>query len=137
MDRIRPSAVALLAMVLLLGTVLDPLRAGQNPAAAASGFIWGRVVEGGTTTPVPGALVTLINTPAGGGRGEPAREVIADAQGRFVFSGLPRSEYRLRASRAGWQTGDFGVNAPMQEFGGGEVVSLGAGERRELNVPVW
>jgi protocatechuate 3,4-dioxygenase beta subunit len=117
-----------------------PLLAQLLPPATGSGFISGQVVEGGTTRPVPGATVALSASPR-----MQAREVIADSQGRYVFSGLPAGEFRLTARKPGWLAGAYGLTTPLEaitlsDLGGpapGEVLRLAEGERGRASVPVW
>ncbi|HKE85728.1 MAG TPA: carboxypeptidase-like regulatory domain-containing protein, partial [Vicinamibacterales bacterium] len=122
-------------VVLALGVAGSVTLLAQQPApSAGSGFISGQVVEGGGTRAVPGATVTLYAaTPRG-----PAREVIADAQGRYVFSGLHAGEFRLTARKTGWRAGAYGLATPAEGIGGsGDILTLAAGERARATVPVW
>ena len=54
----------------------------QQATPSGTGSISGQVVEGGTTKAVPSATVSLISVAPRA----PAREVIADAQGRYAFA---------------------------------------------------
>ena len=129
----------LLTLVLAVG-LHGPLLAQLPTPATGNGFISGQVVEGGTTRPVPGATVSLSVTPR-----MPAREVLADSQGRYVFSGLPAGEFRLTARKPGWLAGAYGLATPLEAIGisglgglaPGEVLRLGEGERGRASVPVW
>jgi protocatechuate 3,4-dioxygenase beta subunit len=141
------------ATLALAGSLHGLLSAQQNNPLVGTGVVSGQVVVGGTNTPVPGAIVTLFivsslepvdGTLPSGPR--PAPQVISDAQGRFVFSGVPAGEFQLRASRNGWQTGALGVDGPFQPQGmvvsaaspgNGQVFKLAAGERFRASVPVW
>src|SRR6187397_390082 len=100
-----------------------PQRPPQPPATLKAGqsVIVGRVVEGGSTSPVPGASVFL----AGSVLGTPAtmftngvpggqRTVEADAQGRFVFRDLPPGTYRLSAAASGFVGAEIGDRRPLQ-----------------------
>ena len=117
-----------------------PLLAQPPTPATGSGFISGQVIEGGTTRPVPGATVSLNVGPR-----IAAREVIADSQGRYVFSGLPAGEFRLTARKPGWLAGAYGLGTPLEpitiaglgSFAPGEVLKLAEGERGRASVPVW
>jgi protocatechuate 3,4-dioxygenase beta subunit len=123
-----------LPIVLLgIGFAVDGPRAQQAPPAA-TGFISGQVVEGGSTRPVPGATATLtFVTPRG-----PARQIIADGRGRYVFSGLAAGEFRLTADKTGWRTGAFGLDRPAGGLApSGEVLTLAPGGRATATVPVW
>ena len=139
---------AFIFAIVLLGLALDlpgRLLAQQVNPLVGNGLISGQVVAGGTARPVPGAIVTLFIVSSSGPRG-PAPQVIADAQGRFVFSGVPAGEFQLRASRTGWQTGAWGLDGPFQPQGmvvsagspgDAQVIKLAAGERFRATVPVW
>jgi protocatechuate 3,4-dioxygenase beta subunit len=123
----------LLTLVLAV-SVRGLLLAQQPPPTTGSGFISGQVVEGGTTKAVPGANVALMSVAPRGA----AREVIADAQGRYVFANLPAGEYRLTARKNGWRGGAFGLDTPAVGLvANGDPIRLGAGERFRANVPVW
>ena len=144
MTRTRCLTVAFLALA-LAGSLHGLLRAQQSNPLVGTGFVSGQVVVGGTNRPVPGAIVTLYVVSSSGPRGA-APQVIADAQGRFVFAGVPAGEYQLRAARNGWQTGALGVDGPFQPQGmvvsaaspgNGQVFTLAAGGRFRASVPVW
>jgi protocatechuate 3,4-dioxygenase beta subunit len=81
------------AVVLLLGLALQS--AGGDPArrpAEAGATISGRVIDKDSGRPLGRALVTLI--PAGSTH---AREVFADADGRYEFTGLEPGDYAIAA----------------------------------------
>lgn len=145
-DVTRTRCLTIVVLTLALaGSLRALLSAQQSNPLVGTGFVSGQVVVGGTNRPVPGAIVTLYIVSSSGPRG-PAPQVIADAQGRFVFSGVPAGEFQLRASRTGWQTGVLGVDGPFQPEGmvvsaaspgDGQVIKLAAGERFRATVPVW
>ncbi len=81
----------------------------QQATPSGTGSISGQVVEGGTTKAVPSATVSLISVAPRA----PAREVIADAQGRYAFNNLPAGEFRLSAQKNGWRGGAFGLDSPV------------------------
>lgn len=91
--------------------------AAPQPLKPGSGVILGRVVEGGGTTGVAGALVTLSSSALGpsasafanGTPGGP-RKVVADAQGQFVFRDLPAGAYNIDSSAPGYVNGVYGQN---------------------------
>ena len=152
MTRRRWLTIAFLTLA-VAGSLRGLLLAQQSNPLVGTGFVSGQVVAGGTNKPVPGAIVTLFivsslepvdGTLPSGPR--PAPQVISDAQGRFVFSGVPAGEFQLRASRNGWQTGALGVDGPFQPQGmvvsaaspgNGQVFRLAAGGRFRASVPVW
>src|SRR5687767_4351972 len=106
--------------VVLLGLLLALAARGtfaqRDDVFTGTGFISGQVVDG--TGPVPGAIVDLFLLKDG------ARvpTVAADAQGRFVFSGVPEGEFSVLASREGWRH-----NSAL-------YVKLRAGERARVTV---
>jgi protocatechuate 3,4-dioxygenase beta subunit len=121
--------------IVLLGLAFVGVRGlAQQAPPAATGFISGQIVEGGSTRPVPGAMVTLtFVTPRG-----PARKVIADGRGRYVFSGVPTGEVRLTASKPGWRSGAFGLDRPVEGLGpSGETLTIGPGGRATATLPAW
>lgn len=69
-------------------------------AAPPTGLIVGRVVEVGSNKPISGVVVTMAD-PSGAGaapRAAAPRQVLTDAQGRFVFRLLPKGSYTLTAT---------------------------------------
>jgi hypothetical protein len=78
-----------------------------------SGIILGRVIDAGTSQPVPGATVMLL-APATSERAR--EEVITDAEGRFVFHALAQGSYRLLAHKAGLISAEYGQRWPEGPF---------------------
>lgn len=82
---------------------------------AGAAIILGRVVETGTTNGVSGAVVTLSGSALGaatamfsnGVAGGP-RRVMTDAQGQFLFRGLPAGSYSMVSTAAGYVEGGYG-----------------------------
>lgn len=99
----------------------------------------GVVTEGLSEVPVPGAVVTLGDgaapTPTRGTGAPTANKVIADGQGRFVFTDLAKGSYAISATKRGYIDGMFGrrrVNGP------GQMVVLAESERlADLRIPIW
>ena len=88
---------------------------------AGTAFILGRVVEAGTATPVPEAVVTLSAPELRGSAdvfddGTPGgvRRVVVDGNGRFLFRGLPAGRYRIAATAPGFVDGAYGETHPIQ-----------------------
>jgi hypothetical protein len=73
---------------------------GQPPPATGTAFLAGRVIDGTPGRGVAGAVVYLIDN-----RGGPSRRIIADSQGRFFFSELPRGVFRAEAVKPGYISG--------------------------------
>ena len=70
-----------------------------KPLEVGTGLILGRVVEAGTNTPVPDAMVTLTGASLGvggqrftNGVAGGQRLTVADTTGRFLFRDLPRRQ---------------------------------------------
>ena len=99
------------------------------PLALGTGLIVGQVVEGETTTPVPGGLVTLMLPGA-----TPLR-VLADGQGRFAFRQLPKGRYNITVAKAGYVDGGHGRVRPN---GPTQPIDLDDGERvGSVSIPIW
>ncbi|HTI63821.1 MAG TPA: carboxypeptidase regulatory-like domain-containing protein [Gemmatimonadaceae bacterium] len=95
----RVAAAGCLVLGALLVGPVGPLGArrvqAQVPAASQSaGVIAGRVIDASTLEPRPGASVAVVGTPRG---------AIADSAGRFVISGVPAGDVRLRARMLGYK----------------------------------
>jgi len=92
----------------------EPLKPGVT-------VILGRVVEAGSTSGVPGAMVTLSGAALGAfnaqfTNGTPGgnRLVAADGQGRFVFRDLPAGAYTITAAASGYVDGNYGETRIVQ-----------------------
>src|SRR5688572_12657811 len=73
-----------------------------NAQSRATGVAGGRVIDGVTNQPIPGAFVTI--GPAARTAGQPT--VLADDQGRFVFRDLAAGAFELSAAARGYLAGD-------------------------------
>lgn len=105
--------------------------AAQAPAAppAGTGLVVGRLVDAAGGAPVTGAIVTLT------GAGVPARRVIVDAQGRFMFRDLPAGGFAITAAKSGYLDGAFGKQRPD---GAGRSLDLREGERvTDATLKMW
>src|SRR6187397_2246291 len=111
-------AIAVLVLCAGLGARTPAQQGGAPPPQTGTGFITGRVTEGNTTRPVPGAIVALF----GGSGAGPARMVGADEQGRFYFAGLPPGSFQINATRPGYLQMAAFLPRPLV---------LAAGERRD------
>ncbi len=111
----------------LAGQVPPASGAGQSTAPlTGTGLVLGRVLDGLSDRPVAGALVELS---------PPNRQVLTDAQGRFVFSDLPKGTYTITAVKPGYVSGSYGQRRPS---GAGWVLPLAEAERvGEVKVPIW
>jgi len=104
------------------GQAVNPPGAQPQILKGGPGILIGRVVEAGTSTGVSGATV-LLNSPAALGApqatfedGTPSgpRQVLTDAQGQFLFRGLPLGTYVLSATATGHLRAQYGETAIIQ-----------------------
>lgn len=112
----------------------------QQPAqqTAPAGLILGRVVDAVTNDPLPGVLVNLsfLKPPAPDAPRLLEPRIITDAQGRFLFRGVPAAAYYVQATVGGlnaYSPNGFvvtGVGFPI-----GAYLSGGYGQRR-VNGPL-
>ena len=110
-------AGVLVVFASLQAQVPQPAPAPPPPGTA---LLLGRVLEGSTTQPVAGALVTLS------GAGGSSSKVIADAEGRFLFTQLPGGEFIIRVAKAGYLNGLSGQRVPR---GPGRPIVIAEGDR--------
>ena len=105
-------------------------RAGGPPEArTGTAAIVGRVVEADSTSAVAGAIVTVS------GAGASPQRVQVDADGRFVFRGLPGGDLHVMAAKAGYVGGLAGQRLPN---GPARPVQLTDGERlADLTLRLW
>ena len=94
-----------------------------------TGIVAGRVVDA-AGSPIPAATVMLLTGPApqGPARGQSEyNRVLTDDSGRFVFSNVRPSSYRVEANKPGWLAGALGRKRPG---GSGSTIDLPEGARR-------
>jgi hypothetical protein len=115
----RVTLIALAGAVALLAG-LRAQAPPPTPATAGTGLLLGRVLDGHTTQPVSGAVVTLSRP------GLPPQKVIVDGEGRFLFTKLPAGELTLTAVKAGYLNGLSGQRVPG---GPGRPIPLADGAR--------
>ena len=136
--------------------------AAQTPAPApqaaapTNAVLIGQVVDAATGNPVPDAIVTLTGRPSpsrGRGPGVPAtgnmldfiaaasagrgnlERVAVDAEGRFVFHGLPVATYTVRAQATGYLS-DY--SGPIGLDSGPPTVEIRTGQTAaRVRVPIW
>lgn len=102
----------MLSVPLILAAATAAVKA--QPQSAQVRRLEGRVVAGSERSPVQGATVTIENR-----EGMPARTVITNSTGIFVFAGIPQGLYVIRASHADFEPGSLQV-----EYYGDAEVSL-------------
>lgn len=156
----RGCAVLALAVLAAVPNVLAQGRAqGPAPAAQAgqpasrppttgTGVILGQVVDARENRPIGGAVVSISGVPlvSPGGRGaapiQPTtagptgpRRVLSDAQGRFMFFGLPPGQYTVSASAPGYLNGLAGQTRPN---GTNRMIVLRDDQKSgNVTVPLW
>jgi protocatechuate 3,4-dioxygenase beta subunit len=117
-------------MTTMLGALLLVIGVDQTPPAApprdpatqpVSAVISGLISEQGSGRPLPGALVTLLNSKSR----ERSGEVVADRQGRYEFTGLQPGEYTLYAG-----PGEMRATHLRQAFGQAESMDVSMGMPR-------
>lgn len=92
-------------MALSLDDGLLTAQTGANPAVAV-GAIAGTVLDAGSGRAIDGAVVHI--SPESGANPISSPLQMTDARGRFLFIGLPRGSYVLRASKSGYSEGAYG-----------------------------
>jgi hypothetical protein len=133
-------SVAPIGMVLWGALVLTAAPTGQTarpPAASGTGLILGRAVDDGGT-PVPRAAI-MLSGPAGWNVPDHGPsihlQVIADDDGDFFFTALPRGQYWIRATKSGFLDGESGRRRP---YGFATFLNLTDGERRtDVTITLW
>lgn len=114
----------LVLSVCLLAGAAAPVALAQSVSASIQG-----TVSDATGAVLPGVSVTIRNV----GTGD-ARELVTDAEGRYLAPVLPPGEYELRAALQGFQTVERrGLRLAV---GQGAVVNLSLGVGREEQVTV-
>lgn len=102
----------------------------QPPATPATGLIAGRVVDGLSSRPIAGAIVSLFGAGAG-----PTPRAMTNANGYFVFRRLTKGSYALTASRPGYVDGapgrrrPGGISAPLEIEEGQRIA--------DVVIPIW
>jgi protocatechuate 3,4-dioxygenase beta subunit len=98
--------------VLALALVLELARA--SVAAQAPAAIEGRVVAADTGQPIAGATVQAATLPTTPGNTSAPVRTKADAEGRFLLSGLAAGRINLSASADGFVTENYRPTSPSQ-----------------------
>ena len=103
--------------------VLGSSTRAQQPAPAPSGVIAGTLTSADLGRPIRKAQVKIQSTSP-----PITRTTASDAEGRFVFEGLPAAEYRLSATKAGYVEMAFGARLPGPGAPG-TPLTLGPGQK--------
>lgn len=93
--------------------------------AEISGVVWS---AGTAPQPVRRVVVNLT------GGDLPARSVITDDSGQFVFSRLPAGTYSVMAKKPAYLATEFGSQKPGRA---GSKIALAAGERRAIGLTIF
>jgi protocatechuate 3,4-dioxygenase beta subunit len=120
----------------------------SKPLEAGTGLILGRVVEAGTTTPVPDAMVTLAGGALGvsgqrftNGVAAGQRVTVTDSNGRFLFRDLPVGNYQITAAAQGFSPAGYQQAKPNQVRRSLDLprpVELGPSEKRgDVVINLW
>lgn len=118
LNRSQPEGFSVLVPGLLSLSLLTHLSA----QAAGAQTVRGRLIEEGTDSPIPGALIVLL-----GEEGKTVGQVLTGEDGRFLVAAPAPGRYRVRADRIGYQsassevltlargdTVDYRLAAPVQ-----------------------
>lgn len=106
----RPLAVLVLAVIGAAAAVAGQQRDRPQaaPAPVGTGVIAGRVIESETSdVAVRRAVITIVADD-----GIHTHSTVADADGRFMLSGLPAGRYSLLAKKGGHLTSSYGARRP-------------------------
>ena len=97
----------------------------------------GRVIDAATSAPVRGATVRLHDWSADAGE-DPKTAVITDAEGQFVFGGVPEGDYRLWAEKFGYSHGTVGQRRVHPDYNDIPPTHVDANEHRAgLTIRIW
>ena len=100
-----------------------------TPPRTGTALIVGRVLDGGSTSAVAGAVVTIT------GSGAAPQRVQVDASGAFLFRGLPAGDFNVIAAKTGYVGGLVGQRQPN---GPTRPLQLAEGEQvRDLTLRLW
>jgi hypothetical protein len=126
-DRRRLQVAAI--FVVALGVAAAPAQQTTTPAASASGFLMGRVVDAMSGAALAGAEVTLS-----GGAQSPVR-MLTNGDGHYLFRQLSPGRYLIAASTPGYLYGGFGQT---RTTGSPQSLDLTNGEQRGgLTIRLW
>ncbi len=115
--------------------------AGQRGAAPpATGVVFGTVVDAETKRPIPGAVIvfggpTSLEALQAGATLSQQRRLIANANGRFVVTGVPAGPLTLSVTAPGYLTGGHGQRRPA---GPTRAVMMADGQREgPVTIQLW
>ena len=123
--------IGLVVVVAMHVAITDAADQQRTPAPVKSptGLVIGRVVDADGNAPITGAVVSLS------GSGTQPRRVIVDAQGRFMFTGLPAGAFTIAVAKRGYLASAFGQLRPD---GTGRPINLQDGEHvTDATIGMW
>jgi hypothetical protein len=128
--------VAVLVFALAVTAVAGARQGPQAPQPPPrTGIIIGQVVDAGTGAPIPEAIVALASSSRSATDTSAQLRLMADADGRFVFMGLPPGVVTMTATRLGYLPSAYGRRRPD---GAGSELELQPGEARDdVTIPMW
>lgn len=108
---------------------IGPGGAPPKPLEAGTGLIFGQTVEGTSTRPVGGALVTLSVA------GSIPVRVLSDSEGHYAFRDVPKGGFSVTATKPGYSDGAYGRLRPD---GASQPLQLTEGQRlADVALPMW
>jgi Carboxypeptidase regulatory-like domain len=133
-----PGLQALVVVLLVLtvrGAAQVVIPTDGAPPGPRTGMIVGQVVDSSTGAPVAEAIVRLTLPKYAQDPAAPNGRVMADADGRFFFTDLPKGDYYLQATKDGYAPGTYGQR---RAWGQSQLLSIGEGERpTDVRLRVW
>ena len=130
------AGVATLAVILTASTPMSGIRLTSHDArqtttpspsrlTETTARIRGRVFAADTGKPVPGAIVSIVDTRAANPNERQGRWIRTDADGRWEAQDLRPGSYVLSATKAGYLKIEYGQKRPFER---GKSVDVGAGQ---------
>ncbi len=110
------------------GVLASPQVSDVRPPSVAQ--VRGRVLDAANGTPVRNALVTIVSPTL-----REAHTSATDAQGRYEFTGLAASRYRLVVEKEGYVSLEYGQTRPFAMGKPLELRGLETLERVDFNLP--
>jgi len=98
---------------------------GSRQTRADTARIRGRVFAGDTGKPLPGAIVTLVDTSASNPVQRQGRWIRTDADGWWEAQDLVPGAYTVRVSKTGYLTIEYGQKRPFER---GKTLQLAPGQ---------
>ena len=116
----------------------DSRQATQTPASRsndATARMRGRVLAADTGKPVPGAIVTLVDTRASNPTERQGRWIRTDAEGRWEARDLRPGAYMLSVAKTGYLKIEYGQKRPFERGKSIQVVADQVLDRIDMMLP--